>query len=60
MDSNYVTIDKHNLKIVEHTQDSVTYPGLVTMYRKRVISATLNTMEKPQAPKGGIMSRLFG
>eukprot|EP00928_Gymnodinium_smaydae_P020352 TRINITY_DN17867_c0_g4_i1.p1 TRINITY_DN17867_c0_g4~~TRINITY_DN17867_c0_g4_i1.p1 ORF type:complete len:778 (-),score=158.85 TRINITY_DN17867_c0_g4_i1:186-2474(-) len=41
MDENCVTIDNTNTKLVEMEKDSLAYPGMKTIYRKRIISAEL-------------------
>lgn len=58
MDANWVTIDNTNVRIVEETKSSVTYPGLETEYRKRVLSALLSPLQvKTKAQR---MKTLFG
>merc|ERR1712137_672598 len=42
IDENYVTFDAENVKVVEQQSDSPSYPGLCTLYRKRVISAEVH------------------
>jgi serine/threonine protein kinase len=46
LDENYVDIDASNVTILEETKDSVSYPGLPTLYRKRIIVATLMSPDK--------------
>lgn len=41
MDENHVNLDSMDVKIVEEEKDSPSYPGLRTVYRKRIISADL-------------------
>merc|ERR1712070_663834 len=41
MHENYVNLDNSNVQIVEEEQDSHSYPGLRTVYRKRIITAEL-------------------
>eukprot|EP00929_Paragymnodinium_shiwhaense_P091909 TRINITY_DN517_c0_g2_i1.p1 TRINITY_DN517_c0_g2~~TRINITY_DN517_c0_g2_i1.p1 ORF type:complete len:781 (+),score=265.18 TRINITY_DN517_c0_g2_i1:145-2487(+) len=41
MDENFVTIDASDVKVVEEQKDSPSYPGIDTIYRKRIISAEL-------------------
>jgi len=46
VDENFVKIDAKNVRIVEEQKDSPSYPGLNTVYRKRIINAELL---KPQS-----------
>lgn len=48
MDENYVDINQHDVRIIEEEKDSPSYPGIRTVYRKRVISAELRR-EAPAA-----------
>jgi len=41
MDANFVTINSTNVKTVEEQKDSFSYPGLPTIYKKRIITAQL-------------------
>lgn len=41
MDENVVNLNSSDVKVVEAMQESHSYPGLSSMYRKRIISATL-------------------
>jgi len=41
MDENVVNLNSKDVKVVEAMQESHSYPGLSSMYRKRIISATL-------------------
>merc|ERR1712217_508213 len=42
MSSNYVTIDPHNITDQYQQMTSLSYPGLLTRCRKRIITAKLN------------------
>jgi len=41
LNDNYVTIDTSDVRVVEEETQSVSYPGLATVYRKRFIRAIL-------------------
>jgi len=41
MDENHVNIDATNVSLIEEEKDSPSYPGLRTVYRKRIITAHL-------------------
>lgn len=49
LDSNMVSLDPVDVKIVQEEQDSKSYPGLLSVYRKRYMTATLHN-----APVGRI------
>lgn len=42
VEENHVTLDASNVQVAEEEKDSLAYPGLQTIYRKRVITATLS------------------
>jgi len=41
VEENHVTLDAGNVVVTEEEKDSLAYPGLHTIYRKRIISASL-------------------
>lgn len=41
LDNNMVTLDPDDVRIVEEEQESTSYPGMLSIYRKRFMSATL-------------------
>mmetsp|Transcript_11839 Transcript_11839/g.31935 ORF Transcript_11839/g.31935 Transcript_11839/m.31935 type:complete len:782 (-) Transcript_11839:162-2507(-) len=41
MDENFVTLDAKNVRFVEEEKTSVAFPGVLTLYRKRILYATL-------------------
>lgn len=41
VEENHVTLDAANVQVAEEQKDSLAYPGLTTVYRKRIITATL-------------------
>jgi hypothetical protein len=41
VEENHVSLDAANVLVVEEDKDSLAYPGLRTIYRKRIITATL-------------------
>jgi len=41
VEENHVTLDNNNVTVTEEQKDSLAYPGLRTIYRKRIITATL-------------------
>jgi hypothetical protein len=41
MEANYVRIDPSSVRILEEPGDSTNYPGLTTLYKKRIIRASL-------------------
>jgi len=41
MDENFVNLDASSVKVIEEKKASASYPGLETLYRKRIISAEL-------------------
>jgi len=41
MDENLVSLNSVDVKVIEEQKDSPSYPGLTTIYRKRIISAEL-------------------
>jgi len=42
VEENHVTLDSTNVQVTEEEKDSLAYPGLRTIYRKRIITATLS------------------
>lgn len=42
VEENHVTLDNNNVTVTEEEKDSLSYPGLRTIYRKRIITATLS------------------
>jgi len=49
MDENSVTIDNTLVRIVEELQESTSYHGIKTLYRKRFMTAKLHEAAKPSA-----------
>lgn len=41
MDENVVNLNKEDVKVIEEQKDSPSFPGVSSMYRKRIISAVL-------------------
>jgi len=41
VEENHVTLDASGVQVAEEEKDSLAYPGLRTVYRKRIITATL-------------------
>merc|ERR1719163_2283007 len=41
MDENFASIKQDDVKVLEDDQQSLSYPGMKTLYRKRIISAEL-------------------
>lgn len=41
VEENHVTLDANSVQVAEEEKESLAYPGLRTVYRKRIITATL-------------------
>merc|ERR1711957_4973 len=52
MDSIHVKLDSEDVKIIEERKESPSYPGISTLYRKRIISGSVE-LEKSRKSKGG-------
>jgi len=44
MDNNTVTLDPDDVKVSQEEQESTSYPGLVSLYRKRYMKAVVNDL----------------
>lgn len=52
VEENHVTLSKEGVQIAEEEKESPAYPGLRTIYRKRIITATLSRSERRVSVSG--------
>jgi len=47
LDPNDISFDKHDVMVVEEESDSISFPGLRTLYRKRILSGVIERRSEP-------------